>query len=51
MWENICHWLGGAKEDWMEATKKKNTKEEKYKFVTSVLSKMKLSIEHRKKQK
>ena len=34
-------------EDWMEARKKKNTKE-KYKFVACVLSKIKLSIQHRK---
>ena len=46
MWDKIVtSWAG--KEDWMEARKKKNTPEEKYKFVTFVPSKMKLPTEHR----
>ena len=35
----------------MEARKKKNTQEEKYKFVTFILNKVKLSTEHRKTKK
>ena len=38
-------WAG--KEDWMVASKKRNTPEEKYKFVTYTLNKMKLPTEHR----
>ena len=40
-------WAG--EEKWMRARKRNSTLEEKYKFVTFVLGKMKLSIEHRKK--
>ena len=39
-------WAG--KDNWMKARKKKRTTEEKYKFVTFVLFKMKLPAEHRK---
>ena len=41
MWDKIAtSWA--SKENRKEARKKKNTTEEKYKFVTFVLSKMKL---------
>ena len=44
-WEKIATlWAGN--DDWMEARKKKNTTDEKYKFVTFFLSRMKLSSEH-----
>ena len=39
-------WAGGG--NWMRARGRKSTLEEKYKFVTFVLDRMKLSPEHRK---
>ena len=50
VWDKMAtKWAG--EENWMRARKRKRTLlEEKYKFVTFVLGRMKLSIEHRKKK-
>ena len=47
-WKRVgaSSWAGGK--NWVEARKIKHTLEEKYKFVIFVLSKMRLSTEHRK---
>ena len=41
-------WAG--EEDWTRARLRKSTLEEKYKFVTFILNRMKLSTEYRKKK-
>ena len=47
MWDKIAtRWAG--KENWMRSRTKNFTLEEKYKFVTFVLSRMRQSTEHRK---
>ena len=46
MWDKMATcWAG--EEDWTIARKKQNSQEEKYKFITYILNKMKLPIEHR----
>ena len=47
MWDKAATRLAD-KENWMEARKKKNSTEEKYKFVTFVPSKQKPFTEHTK---
>ena len=47
VWNKMAtRWAGGK--SWTDTRMMKNTREEKYKFVTFVLSKMKLSTEHMK---
>ena len=49
VWEKmVTKWAG--EENWMKARKRKITLEEKYKFVTFVLGKMKLSILNTEKE-
>ena len=50
VWDKMATcWAG--KEDWMTARKKQNSPEEKYKFITYILIKMKLTTEHRQTKK
>ena len=48
MWDNKSNTEWAGKKKWMEAKKKKSQLEEKYKFVTFILSRIKLFFEHRK---
>ena len=46
MWDEVATcWAG--KEDWMIARKKQTSPKDKYKFITYILNKMKLTTEHR----
>ena len=50
VWDEMAtEWAG--EENWMRARRRKRTLEQKYQFVTFVLGRMKLSIEHRKKKR
>ena len=50
VWDKMATcWAG--KKDWMTARKKQNSPEDKYKFITYSLNKMKLPTEHRKAEK
>ena len=47
MWDKMATcWAG--EEDWMTARKQQNSPEDRYKFLTYILNKMKLPTEHRK---
>ena len=48
--ESAEMWDGLAQKNWMRARKRKSTLEEKYKFVTFLLDRMTLSIEHKDKK-
>ena len=50
VWDKMATcWAG--KKDWKVARKEQNSPEDKYKFITYILNKMKLCTEHRENRK
>ena len=49
VWDKMAEYWE-CKKDWMTARKEQNSPEDRYKFITHILNKMKLLTEHRKKE-